>query len=128
MIDTGTYNSSFLEKSTGFTYREQITFFALDSFEFVDYETLDETGVITSYTKYLGRWHLADSSITLSRGRRIYHTTFTDESNTDETLDPPTPLVLGTKLWIANHGSFSLFMSDGGRVDYAKAAKIQFSF
>lgn len=128
MIDTGTYSSSFLEDNGDFTYREQITFGADGSFEFVDYETDKTSGKITSYTKFLGQWRQADSSILLTRKRRIYHTTFPDESNTDEALDPTIPQVFGTGLRIASRTSFSLLMPDGSRVDFTKAAKIQFAF
>lgn len=128
VIDTGTYSSSYLEKISGFTYREQITFSGDGTFEFVDYETLDESGKITSYTKFLGRWSQADSTITLSRSRSIYHTTLPGESNTDEALDPPSPLVLGTNLRITSPTTFSLLMTDYGRVEYTKAPKIQFTF
>lgn len=128
VVKPGTYNSSFLEDNGDYTYRQQITFAADGTFEFVDYETPNSSSKITSYTTFLGTWKQADSSITLSKTRSIYHTTFSDETNEDETFDPPAQLVLGTKLRITSDASFSLVMPDGVRLDFTKADKIQFAF
>ena len=128
-ISAGTYDNGFYEDDGEYVYREQETFAADGSYEFVDYETstLSGTAIITSYTQITGTWKQQDSTLKLTANHLNYHTTLQGEQSTDSTISPAKVSPVFRLTEIAD-SAFTLLDTDGTTMDYVKATKVVLSF